>query len=475
MSLFRTVVGIDPSGGRLALTAQGRGLGLGRAVSPVVTELRSDREPAFFEEAEKALLDFVTRNGLSGSSASLCIPAERVYTARLPFPRLRERDMRPALELEMERLFPVPPSRLRFGWSAPGKPSRGGNPDLLVAAAPAEYIEKWEAIVSRAGLSLTGAVPAGWAVSAACVETAGAGEGGITVILRRTGDSVECTVAEGGTAVSCSSRPAEQDAAFTVARSLVESGLSAADADGKAPVNLVSPDDLRDPLPGKQEEEYPFTIQESFVPLAARAMGLPEGPDAAETVWAALGAFGAAVNEKGLDLLRWHRERVESRATAAVAWGLALAAFVLALAWPGTVYWKTKRELARLDSEIATVSPAAAGVETAVRELADLEERAAVLKRAAAGRGETLLVLKELTERLPEGTWLTGLRMEEGKVSIDGVSSSATELFPLLTRGGRFRKVEYGAPITRQADNLERFQIRAEFVPVPGAKGEGGE
>jgi len=34
--------------------------------------------------------------------------------------------------------------------------------------------------------------------------------------------------------------------------------------------------------------------------------------------------------------------------------------------------------------------------------------------------------------------------------------------------------VEFASPITRQPDNLERFRIRAEFVPQGQASGEGG-
>jgi hypothetical protein len=56
-------------------------------------------------------------------------------------------------------------------------------------------------------------------------------------------------------------------------------------------------------------------------------------------------------------------------------------------------------------------------------------------------------------------------------VELDGYSSAANELFPLLSRDDRFRKVEFASPIVRQGDNLERFQIRAEFTPVPGPEG----
>jgi hypothetical protein len=65
--------------------------------------------------------------------------------------------------------------------------------------------------------------------------------------------------------------------------------------------------------------------------------------------------------------------------------------------------------------------------------------------------------------------------MEDRKVEMDGLSPSASEVFPLLSRDGQFRKVEFASPITRQPDNMERFQIRAEYVPNPPQKiGERG-
>ncbi|MDH3384247.1 MAG: hypothetical protein OEM42_09325, partial [Deltaproteobacteria bacterium] len=107
MNWFQTVVGIDPSGKRLALAAVRGGFGRpALCAPPLVSNLRGDREQQLLSEAEGILGDFVARNGLAGSAARLCVPADRVYSARVHFPPIREKDLRPALELELERLFP---------------------------------------------------------------------------------------------------------------------------------------------------------------------------------------------------------------------------------------------------------------------------------------------------------------------------------------------------------------------------------
>jgi hypothetical protein len=78
VSLFRTVVGIDPSGRRLALSAVRYGVGRPIvAVPPAVFELRGEREQAWFAEVERILLDFVTHKGLAGSEADSSFPPTR--------------------------------------------------------------------------------------------------------------------------------------------------------------------------------------------------------------------------------------------------------------------------------------------------------------------------------------------------------------------------------------------------------------
>jgi len=479
VNLFRTVVGIDPSGRRLALSAVRYGVGRPVvAAPPAVFELRGDREQARLEEAESALLDFVTRNGLAGSDARLAIPADKVFLARILFPPLKEKDLRTALSLELDRLFPLPASRLKFNWRRAGDAPGGKMVRQVVVASPAEYIGRWDEMVSRAGLSLVGAVPSGWALSAACRgigEPAGNG-GALRAVLREVDGTVECTVMEGGEPFFSAARGCPPEAAPEEAFSLLHAALVDVSPDREeAGVAVLAPSGWhRD---GRFEAKGTETFRPvgGFESRAADAMAGAEGR-AAAPVWEALGAYGAALSEKELDLLSPEKEGAGRRvATRAVMAGLAAAALLLGISWPSATVLRTKQELRRLDGEIASLRPAVARVESSLAVVAELEGRIAVLREAGSGREEPVLLLRQLTDRLPQGTWLTGLRIEGRKVEIDGISPSANEIFPLLSRDGQFRKVEFASPITRQADNLERFQIRAEFAPAPPQKPAGGK
>jgi Tfp pilus assembly protein PilN len=475
VNLFRTVVGIDPSGRRLALTAVRYGVGRpSMAVPPAVFEVRSEREQAWFAEAEGVLVDFVARNGLAGSDARLAIPADKVFLARIAFPPLKEKDLRPALELELDRLFPFPASRLKFNWRRSGDAPGGKGARQLVVAAPSEYLARWEELASRAGLSLAGAVPSGWALSAA---RRGAGEaagnaGELGAILREVDGSVECTVTEGGEPFFSAVRVCPPGAAPAEAISLLQEALVDVSPDRmKGGIPVIAPSgwhrEGRFLHPGAEV----LRPVDGFESRAADAMEGPENHIEAASVWGGLGAYGAALAEKELDLLSPEKEGAGARTAARVVTGtLAAATLLLALSWPSAVALRSRQEVRRLDAEIASLRPAVERVEESLAVLGDIEGRNVVLRDARAGREEPLLVLRHLTERLPQGTWITGLRIEDRKVELDGLSPSANEIFPLLSRDGQFRKVEFASPITRQADNLERFQIRAEFVPVPPPK-----
>jgi len=471
---FRTMIGIDPSGGRLAIVAVRSGIGgPSLAVPPVWYEPRTAKESARFEEVEGILGEFVARNGLVGAGATLVLPADRVYLARAVFPPMKDRDLRDAVGMELERLFPVPPAGLRHGFRRLAGLSAGGKITLVVAAAPSEYIDRWEEIVTRAGLSLSAAVPAAWAVGAALYGPgAPSGETGrTTAVLRAAGAALECTLFAAGEPFFCAGRHCAPGPAPPEGFSLARAGLAdppASAGDGR--IELIAPQGWY----GEEGEEIedggiPFRVGGVFGKSPASALsGAAAGESGtAADPFALLAAFGAALGEVRMDLFAPQRNGSDSGISRAFLGAAAVAALAFGIAWPSTVAWKAKTDLAMFDARVAALRPSAEKYEETLSDLDDAQGRIAALREEASASGETLQILRELTDRLPNGTWLLALRLEGRKVDIEGLSPSASEIFPALTRDGRFRSVEFGAPITRQADNIERFKIRGEFVPPP--------
>jgi hypothetical protein len=470
------MIGIDPSGGRLAIVAVRRGVGgSSLAVPPLWHEPKTGKDPVRFEEIEGVLGEYVARNGLVGAGAALVLPAERVYLARAAFPPMKERDLRDAVGMELERLFPLPPAELRHGFRRLVGPSAAGKITLVVAATPSEYIDRWEEIVARAGLSLSAAIPAAWAVGAALSGPGGpSGEPGRTAaVLRASGAAVECTLFASGEPFFCASGPCSPGSAPEEGLSLAHAGLADPPASGDdGQVDLIAPQGWY----GKEGEEIEdggvvFRVRGAFDRSAASALffGRTGERDSAPDPFALLAAFGAGLGEARMDLLSPPGDGSASGISRAFLAGAAVAALALGIAWPSAVAWKAKAELRRLDAQVAALRPAAERYEETLSDLDDAQGRIAALREEASASGEALQILRELTDRLPNGTWLLALRLEGRKVDIEGLSPSASEIFPALTRDGRFRSVDFGAPITRQADNIERFKIRGEFVPPPAS------
>ena len=472
MKRFRTMIGIDPSGGRLAIVAVRHGVaGASPAFPPLLHESKAGKDPVRFGEIEAVLGDYVARNGLVGAGAALVLPAERVYLARASFPPMKERDLRDAVGMELERLFPVPPAELRYDFRRLAGPSSGGKVGLVVAAAPSEYIDRWEEVAARVGLSLSAAIPAAWAVGAALSAAVGAsGETGrATAVLRGDGASVECTLFAAGEPFFCAGRACAPGSPAEEGLSLARAGLAdPPPSAGDGPVDLIAPQGWY----GEEGKEIgaggvSFRVSGPIVPSALSALpGAGEG-GAGQDPFALLAAFGAAHGDARMDLIAPRRDGSASGISRAFLGVAVAAALGFGIAWPSAVAWKAKTDLRALDARVAALRPAAERYEETLSDLDDAQGRIVALRTEASASGEVLQILRELTDRLPNGTWLLSLRIEGRKIDIEGLSPSASEIFPAITRDGRFRSVEFGAPITRQADNIERFKIRGEFVAPP--------
>ena len=74
---------------------------------------------------------------------------------------------------------------------------------------------------------------------------------------------------------------------------------------------------------------------------------------------------------------------------------------------------------------------------------------------------------ESLSQALPNDTYLTELRVADGKLEISGVSQEASSLIRIMEQTGQFKDATFFAPTTRAPFAIgEQFHIRAEIVPI---------
>jgi len=440
------------------------------AAPPLTHEFREGREAARLEEAETVLGEYVARHGLVGADAFLVLPAERAHTMRVAFPSMRDKDLRDAIGLELDRLFPLPSDELRYGYLKLPDPAEGGKVSLMVSAVSRGFIDPLDQLLSRTGLVPAGSAPSAWVAGASIARIFGKSlkRTGFSVLLRRLGESVECTVFRGTTPLFCSTRPCVAEKAGEEGISLALAGLAETASGEEEPVELYAPPGWfpeREFMSGS--EGVSFRVAEDFPARAWEAMFGSGLPSDMKDPMIFLCAYGAAVSGKDKDL-QTSTSSGEMSVSARKAVGVcAVAALLLGIAWPAAVVLKARADLQRLDCHVEELRPYAERHQAALAEMSEIRTKLLILREAAVASGETILILRELTDRFPNGTWIASLRLDERSVDIEGFSPSANELFPMLTRDGRFRSVNFGAPIMRQSETMERFRLRGEYVPLP--------
>jgi general secretion pathway protein L len=164
----------------------------------------------------------------------------------------------------------------------------------------------------------------------------------------------------------------------------------------------------------------------------------------------------------GLNLFH-HGERPPSLA-ARLNWVIAIAAALLVLVFVATAVVALQRQedaLARLEAQTNAARREAQAARKRVEDAASLSERIGLFRWRRADGTRVVAVWEELTRRLPDTAWLTGLRVENDTLWIDGYARSASELVGAIAASPMFSGVALSAPVVREEGRAsERFQIR---------------
>ncbi|HFD11388.1 MAG TPA: hypothetical protein ENJ32_02795 [Crenotrichaceae bacterium] len=127
--------------------------------------------------------------------------------------------------------------------------------------------------------------------------------------------------------------------------------------------------------------------------------------------------------------------------------------------------WSEQRIITDLEQALSTVSKEANEVQSLQKNVeTQLRETNFLLEKK---RTEPVLVyvLKDLTQRMPDGTWLTYLQYKNANLQIRGESTDASSLIALIEASPLFENTRFVSPVTRNsASNTDRFQLAIDVL-----------
>lgn len=97
------------------------------------------------------------------------------------------------------------------------------------------------------------------------------------------------------------------------------------------------------------------------------------------------------------------------------------------------------------------------------------QERARYLFAQKVERPAAVELLEELSRRLPDDTWLFRVEMRDGKVFVQGTSTTASALIAELEDSRFLEDVRFASPVTQDgASGRERFHLSAKIIAPAG-------
>ncbi len=118
--------------------------------------------------------------------------------------------------------------------------------------------------------------------------------------------------------------------------------------------------------------------------------------------------------------------------------------------------------LFRLNHAISALSDRRGQAESLRRRIDSFTAGPAEIAKEERRTGSALKTLAVLTDALPDGTFLTTLRIREHHVTLEGQSRQATQLIGILEHSAAFTDASFSGPVTRTEDKSQDvFTINA--------------
>ncbi len=128
------------------------------SISPAPAKGMLSESPLDSEEMAQALAKAVKNSGVATKFANVALPENQVYTKVLEMPVLSDRELASAIYWEAEQYIPVPLANITLVWNVLKRPenaNQGDKMEVLMVGAPTMLVNKYQKILSMAGLEIS--------------------------------------------------------------------------------------------------------------------------------------------------------------------------------------------------------------------------------------------------------------------------------------------------------------------------------
>ena len=401
----------------------------------------------------QAVLAFAGEHRVDTRRAYLCLPRTAATCNRVLLPAAARENLLQVLEYEIEHLVPLPRDQVYFDYSARALGEE--RLEVLLMCIPREVVRVHLEALEDAFVRPRGIVLASTAIADYLAFCRGETAAPIGLLIT-SDEAIELALVKEGRLVASQVVPASRVATpADLSRSL---GRQLADG-------FLAPEDVQLyhwRLANGAGPELPALGDGDLLALAAGRLEAPREffearePGLLPAVGAALDAVREGTLPVNLLPAEGRRGAEEGLSLATVV--LVAVLGVLLLVWGGSALVKDELNRRHVRDELARVEPLVKEVKALQNESDDLRRQ---LKILTGEEKRVTVLLKELSDVIPADAYLSSMNLRAGRLTLDGMAHSASDLIAALEKSKRFKNVTFTSPTTRSGDK-DRFSLTAE-------------
>lgn len=170
--------------------------------------------------------------------------------------------------------------------------------------------------------------------------------------------------------------------------------------------------------------------------------------------------------------LHWNLLPAEKRVSRShwaqtAAYALAALVVLLAVVWGTTGLVQDRLYAAAVNRQVQTLAPRVQYLDKLETHQKQMLQKLEIIQNERDDVTHKLDAVQELTRLLPPTAWVQSLQFTEKQVAFSGVAESASGILQSLNQSSYFQQPEFVAPISKNQEGKEVFQIRARLRDVP--------